>query len=358
MKPYVPGRSLESVQAEVGIARFVKMNQNENPLGPSPLAQGAIQASLADTSLYPEGTVPALRTRLGALWDLPPDRFLVGNGSDEIFRLLAEVYLHEGDAVIIPSPSFAGYALVAELMGARVIPVPLAADTMDLPAMATAAARERAPLLFLCRPNNPTGAIFPEAELRDALQAIPRDTLVVLDEAYREFDTTAFDSRALLEEWPNLVVTRTFSKLYGLAGLRLGYGVMHAEVMAPLLRARDPFSVNWLAAIGGAAALDDREHIQRTLRMVADGRAYLYDLFNDLDLPYVPSEANFVLVHLPRPAVEMADALMRAGVLVRACGSFGLPRSIRVTVGTREQNRAFASALRGVLEATVPSRAS
>ena len=162
MKPYVPGRSIESVRAELGIDRFVKLNQNENPLGPSPRALTAIEQALRDVSLYPDGTVPSLRARLAAHWALPADRLLVGNGSDEIFRLLAEVYIEPGDAVVLPTPSFAGYALVAQLMGGRVVAVPLAGDTMDLPAMAEAATRERAPLVFLCRPNNPTGGVFAE----------------------------------------------------------------------------------------------------------------------------------------------------------------------------------------------------
>jgi histidinol-phosphate aminotransferase len=355
MKPYVPGRSIESVRAELGIHRFVKLNQNENPLGPSPRALTAIERALRDVSLYPDGTVPLLRARLAAFWDLPADWLLVGNGSDEIFRLLAEVYIEPDDAVVLPTPSFAGYALVAQLMGARVVSVPLAGDTMDLPAMAEAATRERAPLVFLCRPNNPTGGVFAADALQRFLAGVPAETLVVLDEAYREFDAGEFDTPALLDAWPNLVVTRTFSKLYGLAGLRLGYGVMRPEVMAPLLRARDPFSVNTLAVAAGIAALDDREHIDHTLRLVAEGKGFLYDLFGRLGLTFVPTEANFVLVHLPAQGAAISDALQRRGVLVRSCASFGLPNSIRVTIGAREENEVFAVALEQVLAATAPS---
>lgn len=349
MKPYVPGRSLDSVQRELGITDLLKMNQNENPLGPSPRALDAIVAALPNVHTYPDGLSPGLRDRLATLWDLPPEWVLVGNGSDEIFRLLAESYLQPGDRVVAPAPSFAGYPLVAELMGAEVVRVPLANDAMDPPAMARAAAEREARLLFLCRPNSPTGAVFSTEALRAAMPFIPPDSLVVLDEAYREFDETAFDSRALLLDFPNLIVTRTFSKIYGLAGLRLGYGVMRPQVVEWLLRVRDPFSVNLPAVAAGIAALDDREHLERSRRLVHDGKRQLYALFDLLGLSYVPTQANFVLFHTARPAVEVYEAMLRRGVLIRPCASFGLPSSLRVTIGTAEQNAAFGTALSAVL---------
>jgi histidinol-phosphate aminotransferase len=348
MKPYVPGRSLESVRRELGNVDLVKMNQNENPLGPSPRALEAIKTVLSDLSTYPDGLAPALRERVAALWDLPDDWILAGNGSDEIFRLLAETYLEPGDSVVVPAPSFGGYPLVAELMGAEVVRVNLFDNTMDLPSMARAAAKRRTPLAFLCRPNSPTGEVFSEEGLRAALPLFPSDTLVVLDEAYREFDVTQFDSQALLLDHPNLVVTRTFSKIYGLAGLRLGYGVMRPEVLAPLLRARDPFSVNLAAVAAGVAALGDHEHRERSRAMVLEGRALLYGVFERLRLDYVPTQSNFVLFHTQRAAVDVYEDLLGRGVLVRPCASFGLPNSLRVTIGTPEQNRLFAAALESV----------
>jgi histidinol-phosphate aminotransferase len=309
----------------------------------------AARGALTQSSLYPEGTMPALRRALAERWRVPDDWLLIGNGSDEVFRLLAETYTEPGDGVIVPTPSFAGYRLVGDLMGARVIAVPLAGDTMNLRAMARCAAEQKARLLFLCRPNNPTGTVFPEDTFREALDVIPTDTIVVLDEAYREFDTTPFDSRALLDDYPNLVVTRTFSKLYGLAGLRLGYGVMRPDLIAPMLRVRDPFSINVVAAAAGMAALDDREHVERTERLVHEGKLFLTEVFCRLGLPFVPTEANFILMHTPRPAGEMSDELLRRGVLVRPCTSFGLPNSIRVTIGTGEENEVFAAALEAVM---------
>jgi histidinol-phosphate aminotransferase len=352
MKAYVPGRSLESVQREHGLTDIIKLNQNENPLGPSPRALEAVRAILHDAHIYPEGSAPALRERLAALWELPPEWILAGNGSDEIFRLFAEVYLEPGDRVIVPAPSFAGYPLVAELAGAEVIRVPLAEQTMDLPVMARAACETDARMVFLCRPNNPTGAVFRDLAFHQMMTHIPPDTLVVLDEAYREFDTTVFDSRGMVTVYPNLVVTRTFSKIYGLAGLRLGYGVMQPHLLEPLLRARDPFSINLAAVAAGIAALDDRGHRERTQQLVWNGKRQLYALFEQLGIQYVPTEANFVLFSTGRPAVELYEALLQRGVLVRPCASFGLPNSVRVTVGTEAQIEIFGGALAAALQAS------
>lgn len=350
MKPYVPGKPVEDVQRELGITDLVKLNQNENPLGPSPAAVAAAAAAMAQVHTYPEGTSRALRERLARLWDLPADWFIVGNGSDEVFRVLAETYLEYGDKVVVPSPSFAGYPLVAELMGAEVVRVPLTeGGTMDLPNMARAARERGAKIIFLCRPNNPTGAVFAEEAFPAFMAEVPSGTLVVLDEAYREFDTTAFDSRRWVGEYPNVLVTRTFSKIYGMAGFRLGYGVGRPELLAPFLTVRDPFSVNNLASAAGLAALDDTQHLERTRALVAEGKRYLYAEFDRLGLCYVPTEANFILFDVARPAAAVFDALLRQGVLVRPCGSFGLPTWLRVTIGTQSENEAFAAALGRVL---------
>jgi histidinol-phosphate aminotransferase len=349
MKPYVPGKPVEDVQRELGITDLVKLNQNENPLGPSPRAVAAATEAMALVHTYPEGSSRALREKLAAMWELPPDWFIVGNGSDEVFRLLAETYLEPGDKVVVPAPSFSGYRLVAELMGAEVIRVPLVDGTMDLPAMAQAAAESGAKLLFLCRPNNPTGAVFAEELMPDFMDAVPQGCLVILDEAYREFDATEFDTLGLLKQYPNLIATRTFSKIYGMAGFRLGYGVIRPEVIAPFYTVRDPFSVNNLAAAAGLAALDDEEHLERTRTLTREGKAYLYGCFDRLGLKYMPTEANFILFDVGRPAPEVFDALLRRGVLVRPCGSFGLPASLRVTIGTPAENRRFAEALESLL---------
>ena len=344
MKPYVPGRSLESVQRELGLHKLAKMNQNENPLGPSPAAVKAIAATLEDLHIYPEGSAPTLRDHLADHWQLPPDWFLIGNGSGEVFRLLAEVYLERGDAVVVPTPSFGGYPLVAEPMGAHVVRVPLVDDAIDLPAMARTA-RDRGPLWSSCAALTAHGYPFDQKALRSVMSDFPAETLVILDEAYREYDESDFDARGLLLDYPNLIVTRTFSKMYGLAGLRVGYGIMRPEVLSPLMRLREPFSVNVAAIAAGIAALGDREHVERTLQMVREGKEYFYREFERLGLAYVRTEANFILFHTPKPAVDVYEDLLHAGVLIRPCTSFGLPYSLRVTIGTAEENRALIEAL-------------
>ncbi len=352
MKPYVPGKPVSDVQRELGITDLIKLNQNENPLGPSPKAVAAATAALAEVHTYPEGSTRVLRQRLAQLWDLPEDWFIVGNGSDEVFRLLAETYLTEADSAVVPTPSFAGYPLVIELMGARVVRVPLLpSGTMDLDAMAKAARETNAKMIFLCRPNNPTGAVFAEELFPAFMAQVDPETLVIVDEAYREFDETPFDSRSFLQQYPNVVVTRTFSKIYGMAGFRLGYGVLRPELIAPFYTVRDPFSVNNLATAAGLAALDDTEHLERTRHLNREGKAFLYALFERLGLPYVPTQANFVLFDCGRPAADVYGALMHRGVLVRPCASFGLPNHIRVTVGTPAENARFAEALEVVLGA-------
>lgn len=339
MKPYVPGK----------MGQGVKLNQNENPLGAAPMALAAAQEALVGAHRYPDPTATALRQRLASLWDLPADHFLIGNGSDEIFRLLAEAFLEEGDRTVIPATSFSYYRIVTELMGAEPVVVPLQNGTMDLPAMAAAAKESGAKLLFLCRPNNPTGGVFPIEAFVRFMAEVPTETLVVLDEAYREFDPSDFPSEQLVEKYANLIITRTFSKLHGLAALRLGFGVAQPAVWAPLLAIRDPFSINAVAAAAGVAALADEVHIQASLKLVEEGREFIYALCTELGLTYEPSAANFVLIDLGRPAAPVTAALEQAGVLVRPCASFGLPNAIRVTVGRPAENEAFAAALRHVL---------
>jgi histidinol-phosphate aminotransferase len=350
MKPYVPGKPVADVQRELGLTDLTKLNQNENPLGPSPKAVEAAVAAMREVHTYPEGSTRILRQKLSKLWDLPEDWFIVGNGSDEVFRLLAETYLDEGDSAVVPVPGFAGYPLVIELMGANVVRVPLLpSGTMDLDAMAKAAREAQAKMIFLCRPNNPTGAVFAEELLPAFMEQVDPTTLVILDEAYREFDDTEFDSRGFAERYPNVVVTRTFSKIYGMAGFRLGYGVMRPELIAPFYTVRDPFSVNNLATAAGLAALDDTGHLERTKALTREGKAFIYSLCDRLGLTYVPTQANFVLIDVGRPASQVFDGLMRRGVLVRPCASFGLPNHIRVTVGTPAENQRFAAALETVV---------
>ncbi|MFZ5825433.1 MAG: pyridoxal phosphate-dependent aminotransferase, partial [Bacillota bacterium] len=236
LQPYIPGKPVSEVKRELGLADVVKLASNENPLGPSPLAAEAAREAALAAHIYPEPTAPALRQALAGLTGLPPDWIFVGHGSDEILRLLAASYVRAGDRAVVPECSFPNYRAVASLFGAQVKGVPLAGETMDLDAMADASPGAR--LIFLCRPNNPTGAVFPEDAFRRFMERVEPGTLVLVDQAYHEYDTSPFDSLALLERYPNLILTRTFSKAYGLAGLRIGYGLARPEIWSPLLTVR------------------------------------------------------------------------------------------------------------------------
>ncbi len=347
MRPYVPGKPVSEVQRELGLTDVVKLASNENPLGPSPLAIRAVWEATLKAHIYPDPAAPELRQALAIRTGLPPDWLFVGNGSDEILRLLAASYLRAGDRVVLPESSFPNYRAVSELMGASVTAVGLAGETMDLTGMATEASGAR--LIFLCRPNNPTGAVFPEDAFRAFMRAVPEETLVLIDQAYREFDTTPFDALGLLREWPNLILTRTFSKAYGLAGMRIGYGMARPEIWSPLLTVREPFSVNSIAQAAALAALQDEEHLAETLRVTREGKEFLSGLCNEFGLAYAPSQANFLFIDLGRPAQPVFEALLRQGVVVRPCGGFGRPTCLRVTVGKLAELERFAAALRSVL---------
>lgn len=348
LRPYVPGKSAAEVSRELGLSSIVKLASNENPLGPSPRALEALARISPQVCLYPEPTAPVLREALAAHLALPADWIMVGNGSDELLRLLAATYIRPGDAVILPECSFPNYRAVSELFGAQVTEVPLRAETMDLAEMARQA-EQGARFCFLCRPNNPTGAVFGEAALRRFLTTVPPSTFVLLDQAYHEFDGSPFDSMALLKGHPNLILTRTFSKAYGLAGLRVGYGMARPEIWEPLYTVREPFSVNLPAQAAAVAALGDTEHLEQTRLTAAEGRARLIALCAQLGLYAPRSEANFVLIDLARPAGPVFEHLLRAGVIVRPCDGFRRPTCIRVTVGLPHALDRFEAALRSAL---------
>lgn len=348
LKPYIPGKPIAEVQREYGLTEVVKLASNENPLGPSPLAVRAVQSAVVEGHIYPEATARLLREALSAHVGLPEDWLMVGNGSDELLRLLAASYIRASDRVVVPGCSFPNYRAVSELFGATVDEVALRNETMDLDAMGQLANGAR--FVFLCRPNNPTGAVFPEEAFRRFMTAVPAETLVLLDQAYHEFDESGLNSIALLQEYPNLILTRTFSKAYGLAGMRVGYGMACPEIWKPLFTVREPFSVNVLAQAAALAALQDTAHLQRTVANNRQGKAYLTAMCDKLGLHYIPSQGNFLMIDVGRPAGEVFEALLRQGVIVRPGTGFGRPTFIRVSIGTPQENERFTAALRTALQ--------
>lgn len=355
LRPYVPGKPIEEVERELGLTDVIKLASNENPLGPSPRAVAAIQQGAPHVALYPEGGAPLLRQAVADHVNMPPDHLVFGSGSDEVLQLLALSFLKPGDETVQGDPTFAMYEIYATLVNARPIKVPLTNYTHDLEAMADAIT-PRTRLVLIANPNNPTGTFVGTSAVEKFLDRVPDDVLVVFDQAYDEYvhRTDRPDLRPLIRDGRNLIVLHTFSKVYGLAGLRVGYGIAKPQITDVLNRVRSPFNVNLLAQAAAAAALGDQEHVRHSVTINAEGRAYFYAAFQHLNLEFVPSEANFVLVDVARDSRAVFEALQRKGVIVRAGAGLGLPRHIRVTVGTMPQNQRFVAALTDAL-AEIPT---
>jgi histidinol-phosphate aminotransferase len=351
LEEYVPGRSIEEVKAEFGLESAEKMASNENPLGPSPLAIKAAQNALATSHLYPDGNAGELKAGLGERFGLGTENFFIGNGGDDVLQNLARAFVNEGEECIIPSPSFHPYTTVTQIMGGVPVYSPLKDYRINLPDV-LARVTDRTKLVFLCNPNNPTGTIFQRGDFEGFLEELPCPVVVVLDEAYCDFvEEGNFPSSILYVERgaPLVVGVRTFSKVYGLAGFRVGYGIAQPALIRALHRTKDPFNVAKPSLAAGCAALKDEGFRNRTLRMVHQGKRQIYRRLEQLGIRYIPTEANFVLIHLGLEASRLAGRLMMGGVIVRPCASFGLPEHVRVTVGPSEQNERFLLALAEVL---------
>lgn len=347
---YEPGKPIEDVARELGLdpAGIIKLASNENPWGPSPRAVAAAKKALEHGELYPDGGCFALRQKLAVKWGLGPEQFVVGNGSNEIIELLGHVFVGPGDEVVMGSPAFVVYKLVTLLFGAKAIEVPLVNYRHDLAGIA-AAITPRTKLVYICTPNNPTGTANTEAELLAFARALPEHVLGVFDEAYAEFLERAPDLRPLIAEGRKVVCLRTFSKIYGLASLRIGYGYGSAELVALLNRVRQPFNVNAIAQAAALAALDDEEFAEKTARENRAGLVQLEQGCAALGLEVVRSVANFMLVRVGEGA-RVFQALQRRGVIVRPVQSYGMPEWVRVTVGTAAQNKRLLGELRAVLD--------
>jgi histidinol-phosphate aminotransferase len=345
---YEPGKPIEYVARELGLdaAGIIKLASNENPLGPSPKAVAAATQALAEGQLYPDGGCYNLRRKLAENYGLKPEEFVVGNGSNEIIELLGHAFLGPGDEVVMGQPAFVVYKLVTLLFGATGVEVPLRNWQHDLSAMA-AAVTPRTKLVFVCSPNNPTGTANSEDELREFVRALPEHVICVMDEAYAEYVQNPPDLRPLIREGRKLICLRTFSKIYGLASLRVGYGYADSSLCALLGRVRQPFNVNAIAQAAALAALDDRDFAASCVRANQDGRLQLENMARRLKLEWVPSAANFMLLRVG-DGIRVFDALQRRGVIIRPVSSYGLPEWIRVTVGTKRQNERLAECLEAV----------
>ncbi len=351
LKPYQPGKPVEELERELGLRDIVKLASNENPLGPSPRAVEAMRAAVGEVHRYPDGSSHVLRHRLAQHLRVDPGIVIVGNGSNEVITQLARAFTRNGDNIVISQYGFIAYRLVARAAGVDVREVPVDAEfRCDTAAMA-AACDERTRLLFLANPNNPTGTHSTRQELLRLLRDTPPDVIVVLDEAYFEYVDTdqVVDGLELRAERPNLVVMRTFSKIYGLAGMRVGYAVVPDYVADRTHRVREPFDVNHAGQRGAAAALDDNEFVALAARTNREVRETLYADLDRLGLSYVRSQTNFVLVASPAGGVELYQRLLHQGVIVRPLVPYRLPDHVRITVGTAAENARLVEALSAVL---------
>jgi len=349
LRPYEPGKPIEELERELGITGSIKLASNESPLGPSPKAQAAIHEAVDGLHRYPDGASFALREDLAGRLDVETDQLVFGAGADEILELLAKVFLAPGSEAVFAWPSFAMYPIVVKGMGATPVAVPLTSDLVhDLPALA-AAVNERTKIVFVCNPNNPTGTSVGAAEFDRFVADLSPDVVLVVDEAYVEFVRRSDFPESL--DWvrrrPATIVLRTFSKIYGLAGLRLGYGIADAELAGYLERARHPFNVNRLAEVGALAALADQSHAEASRRVNTEGVVYLTRELEALGIEVWPTDANFILA---RAGDGMHDALLREGIIVRPLASFGMADHIRISVGLPEENERLVKALKRLRE--------
>ena len=350
ISPYRPGKPEAEVQRELGLKRVVKLASNENSLGPSPKALAALRAALPNIFRYPEGSGYYLVHALVKKFGLTFDHFVLGNGANDLIELVVKTFAGPGDNVVSGHPSFIMYEIAAQIMEAEYRKTPLRDYTFDLAAVADAM-DERTRVVFIANPNNPTGTIVRRDALDAFLTRIPPHVLVVLDEAYADFtdDPGYPDGFDYVRAGGPVMVMRSFSKNYGLAGLRLGWAAAAPDVAHAIHRIRQPFNVNVLAQVAGVAALEDDEHLARSREMVVAGRKQLYEGLTALGVTFVPSQANFVLIELGRVGHEVFEGLLREGVIVRPMAGWGYPNAIRVTTGTAEENRIFLAALAKVL---------
>ncbi len=345
---YEPGKPVEDLARELGLPpdEIIKLASNENPLGPSPAARQAMIETIERAHFYPDGGGYYLREAVAEQLGLSMANVILGNGSNEIIEFLGHAYLQPGDEVVVAKHSFAVYRLMAQLFGAKVIDVPDPDFIADLDGM-LAAITPRTKEVFIANPNNPTGTMVFQEDIDRFMEQVPEQVMVVFDEAYFEFLDEPPDVLKYVRAGRNVVVLRTFSKIQGLANLRIGYGLAAAEIIEVLQKARQPFNANGIAQAGALAGLSDQVHMDATRRVTREGRNFFQAEFLEMKLEFVPSHANFVLVRVG-DGQKVFAALLRRGLIVRSMGGYGLPAWIRVSVGTMPQNKAFIAALRAL----------
>jgi len=345
---YIPGKSIEEVQKEFGIKKWIKLASNENLLGPSPKAVEAIRKELPNIYLYPEGPCTVLRQALAKRFSLPEGMVVISNGADNLILMIASAFVNEGDEVVMADPTFPVYTNVTQIMGGRTIQVKLKEFTHDLDAMLRKVT-QKTKLVFICNPNNPTGTIVTKGWFDYFLSKLPNRIIVILDEAYGDFVEDSFYPNGLdyIKE-KQVILLRTFSKVYGLAGLRIGYALGREELVHCLYQVRDPFPVHRLAQVAAVAALNDEGHVIKSIQLVYEGKRYLYKELDKMGLSYVPSQANFIFIDFKKDSGEVFKALLKEGIIIRPGKIWGYPTFARVTIGRMVDNHRFIKALKKI----------
>ena len=346
IQPYVPGKPVEELERELGIRNSVKLASNENPLGPSPAALETLSGSFMDINRYPDGSGFYLTRELSASLGVSDDEIILGNGSNELIDIAVKTYMKDGDEAVMAVPSFVVYSMAVQSVGGKSVQVPLKNYTHDLDAMADAVTG-KTKIIFIANPNNPTGTMNRKDEFDRMMERVPEDVLVVIDEAYYEYvtDPDYADSMKYLGSVKNLLVLRTFSKIYGLAGLRIGYGIAKKEILSDMNRLREPFNTNSIAQKAATRALKDSDHLANSRDINEKGKKYLCKELGAMGLKYVPTQANFIYIPVEK-AVDIYNRLLKLGIIVRPMG----PNAIRVTIGLPEENRQFIEALKTVIK--------
>lgn len=353
LRPYEPGKPIEELEREYGVSDIIKLASNENPLGPTPALSVPIENELHKLSRYPDDSGYELKSRLADKHAVSMQQITLGNGSCNVLELLIRAFVEPGDEVVFSQYAFAMYYILSQAAGANMQIIPAKQWGHDLDAM-LARVNERTKLVFIANPNNPTGTWIEETQLKSFIESVPENVIVVVDEAYFEYASYGPmgisnypDASQWIREHSNLVVTRTFSKAYGLAGLRIGYGIAQAEITDLINRVRQPFNVNNIALISASHALDDSGHLEKGLQINTDGLRQLSEALKSLDFDVVPSAGNFIFADFRQNAAELNEYLLKNGIIVRPVGNYGLPGHLRISVGLPEENQRFIDVIKG-----------
>lgn len=354
IKPYVPGKPIEETKRQLGLKKVIKLASNENPFGASPKALQAVKKCFREINRYPDARGFYLKNGLARHFGLTGDNFTLGNGSDEIIDILIKVFVEPDENIVTSDMTFLEYEIIAQINNRKVKKAPLRDFKYDLAAILKLIDK-KTKLVFIANPNNPTGTYINKYETENFLKALPRQVIVVFDEAYDAFiDVDDYpDSLSLLKKKKRVIILRTFSKAYGLAGLRLGYAIAQPELISYMERVRQPFNVNILAQAAGLAAIDDRDFLEKTRRLTLEGKNFLYQELSKMNLTYAPSVANFILIDVKMDGKKVFEAMLKLGVIVREMSQYGLKNFIRLTIGSPRENQISMRALKKVLSPAI-----